>query len=150
MIANQATGKIKLYQIIVGSTLMSVLPISYVILKLGAPAESVFIVSFAIEVIAQLVRIFMSRKFISLPLFSYFKNVYVRVGIVLIISIILPSFVKSLMGEGILRLITVVLVSLFSISLSVYVTGLTKREREWINSKIIAFGNRLKHGQDKR
>jgi hypothetical protein len=92
----------------------------------------------------------MSRKFISLPLFSYFKNVYVRVGIVLIISIILPSFVKSLMGEGILRLITVVLVSLFSISLSVYVTGLTKREREWINSKIIAFGNRLKHGQDKR
>lgn len=149
-IANQATGKIKLYQIIVGSTLMSVLPISYVILKLGAPAESVFIVSFAIEVIAQLVRIFMSRKFISLPLFSYFKNVYVRVGIVLIISIILPSFVKSLMGEGILRLITVVLVSLFSISLSVYVTGLTKREREWINSKIIAFGNRLKHGQDKR
>ena len=48
VIANQATGKVKVYQAVVGGILLLILPISYVALKLGAPAYSVFIVHFCV------------------------------------------------------------------------------------------------------
>ena len=38
VIANQATGKVKVYQMVVGGILLTILPISYIVLKLGAPA----------------------------------------------------------------------------------------------------------------
>ena len=45
-VANQATGKVKLYQIVVGITLLFILPISYIFLYLDFPAYSVFLVHF--------------------------------------------------------------------------------------------------------
>lgn len=48
VVANQATGKVKVYQMVVGGILLTILPISYIVLKLGAPAYSVFIVHFCV------------------------------------------------------------------------------------------------------
>jgi len=45
MTAAQATGKIKLYQSVVGGFLLLNLPVSYIALKLKAPAESVMIIA---------------------------------------------------------------------------------------------------------
>ena len=56
VIANQATGKVKIYQMVVGGILLLILPISYIVLKLGAPAYSVFIVHFLVESVAQFSR----------------------------------------------------------------------------------------------
>lgn len=46
IIANQATGKVRKYQAICGIILLMILPISYISLRLGLPAYSVFIVHF--------------------------------------------------------------------------------------------------------
>ncbi|MEE1288394.1 MAG: lipopolysaccharide biosynthesis protein, partial [Bacteroidaceae bacterium] len=56
VIANQATGKVKVYQAVVGGLLLLILPISYIVLKMGAPAYSVFIVHFCVESVAQFAR----------------------------------------------------------------------------------------------
>ena len=52
--ANQATGNVKTYQLMVGGILLTILPISYIVLNLGAPAYSVFIVHLCAEIIAQI------------------------------------------------------------------------------------------------
>ena len=54
IIANQATGKVKVYQAVVGGILLAILPISYIVLKMGAPAYSVFIVHFCVESVLQI------------------------------------------------------------------------------------------------
>ena len=49
MRAVDATGNIKKYQIIVGGLLLMIVPISYVVLKLGGAPYSVFIVHIVIS-----------------------------------------------------------------------------------------------------
>ena len=53
--AIQATGNIKRYQIIVSGLLILILPVSYIFLKLGYDAYSVFVVHVVIGFIAALV-----------------------------------------------------------------------------------------------
>ena len=51
--AAQATGNIRKYQTVIGTMLIMILPISYLCLKIGFPAYSVFVVHLIIECLAQ-------------------------------------------------------------------------------------------------
>jgi O-antigen/teichoic acid export membrane protein len=135
VIANQATGKVKVYQAVVGGILLLILPLSYVALILGAPAYSVFIVHFGVESIAQFARMYMLRNLINLPLRAYLKNIYLPVISVVLISIILPLYIQTLFPEGFLRLIYVGLVSVMSVGITVFIIGLTKGERNFFVDK---------------
>ena len=46
MVAAAATGNVRRYQTVVGGVIMLVTPIAYVVLKMGADAPSVFIVTY--------------------------------------------------------------------------------------------------------
>lgn len=46
MVAAQATGRIRFYQSMVGGVLLFIVPISYIVLRLGAAPWSVFVVHF--------------------------------------------------------------------------------------------------------
>lgn len=137
VIANQATGKVKVYQAVVGGILLLIVPVSYVILRLGAPAYSVFIVHFVIESIAQFFRMFMLRKLIDLPLSAYMKNVYIPIALVLASSIILPVFVHGRLHEGWLRFFIVFVTCILSVSTCSFILGLTRNERNFFTKKLI-------------
>lgn len=137
VIANQATGKVKVYQAVVGGILLLILPISYIVLKLGAPAYSVFVVHFCVECIAQFSRMYMLRKLIDLPLRAYFRNIYLPIILVVLISIIPPIYIHTQLTEGFLRLIYVGLTSVFSVGISVFIIGLTKGERSFFINKAL-------------
>lgn len=136
-IANQATGHIKTYQIVVGCTLMSILPVSYCALKLGAPAYSVFVIHFIIETIAVYLRMYMMRNLIKLPFRHYFRYLYLPVLSTVIVSIVCPIIVHTQIEEGWLRFIAVGLTSLVSVGGGIFVLGLTKPEREFFMLKCI-------------
>ena len=129
VIANQATGKVKIYQMVVGGILLLILPISYVVLKLGAPAYSVFIVHFCIESLAQFSRMYMLRKLIHLPLWQYMKNIYLPIVSTVVIAIILPLVVRMQVSEGWLRFLAVGFTCVLSVGASSYFIGFTKQER---------------------
>jgi len=134
-IANQATGKVKVYQAVEGSILLMILPISYIALKLGAPAYAVFIVNLCMEFIAQISRMYILRKLINLPMIAYLKNIYLPIVLVVTISAILPFFIHSRFDEGVWRLPIVGATCVFSVGLSVYLLGLTKSERSFFRNK---------------
>ena len=135
VIANQATGKVKIYQAVVGGILLTILPISYIVLKLGAPAYSVFIVHFCIESIAQFFRMYMLRKLINLRIWEYIKNIYIPIIATMIVAIILPIFVHKQFEEGWIRLLMVTLTCIVSVGLSAFFIGFTKHEREFFFDK---------------
>ena len=54
-IANNATGNIKYYQIVEGSTLLLIIPIAYIVLKLGGNPISVFWVQLIIMYINKVI-----------------------------------------------------------------------------------------------
>ena len=135
IIANQATGKVKIYQMVVGGILLLILPISYVVLKLGAPAYSVFIVHFCIESLAQFSRMYMLRKLIHLPLWQYMKNIYIPIVSTVVIAIILPLVVRMQVAEGWLRFLAVGFTCFLSVGASSYFIGFTKQERVFFLDK---------------
>ncbi len=137
VVANQATGKVKVYQAVVGSILLMILPLSYVALKLGAPAYSVFIVHFCVESIAQFARMYMLRKLINLPLTAYLRNIYLPIITVAGISCILPIYIHTQMAEGFVTLLIVCFVSVVSVAATTLIIGLTKEERAFILGKAL-------------
>ena len=137
VVANQATGNVRNYQIICGTLLLMILPISYVCLRLGLPAYSVFVVHFVIEAITQIARMIISRSTIKLNIKQYVSSVYVRALSVFVCSIIIPCILHTKMTDGFIRLITVCSVSFLSVMASSYAIGFSNKERKFIKDKVV-------------
>lgn len=137
VVANQATGKVKDFQVVIGGILLLILPISYIILKLGAPAYSIFIVHFCMESIAQYTRMYMLRKTINLPMSLYLKNIYIPIFGVIVLSIILPLGVYFQVEEGFSRLLLVGIACIFSVVISSLYIGMTYNERMFFINKFL-------------
>lgn len=135
VIANQATGKVKVYQMVVGGILLTILPISYIVLKLGAPAYSVFIVHFCVESVAQFTRMYMLRKLINLPVRQYLHNIYFPIVATVAVAIILPTIIHVQLDNGWLRFIAVGFASVLSVGASTFFIGFTKYERMFFLEK---------------
>lgn len=131
-----STGNIKKYQIVVGTMLLMILPISYIFLKyFGCSSEVVFVVQLGVFVIALLVRVWMLRPMISLSFREYSRAVLLPSGSVCVLSSILPIAISFLEGKGWTVFFLVVVLSFLSVVLSVYTIGLTRTERSFIVDK---------------
>ena len=116
--ANNATGKVRTYYIVCGSMMISILPISYIVLRLGCPAYSVFVVHFCIESLTQVARLIMVRDRLKLSIIAYIQKVYMPIMTVTIISTIIPFMVYNVMTDGFVKLFTVSIVSVMSVALT--------------------------------
>lgn len=143
IIANQATGKVRRYQAVCGSILLLILPVSYVCLKLGCPAYSVFIVHFCMEALTQLARIIMLRPLIGVKIKDFFKHIYARVFIVIVLSSIAPATVYYNMNDTVLRFFVLSVACLLSVSIVVYSVGLSQSERTFVKSKVLTPAHKL-------
>ena len=143
IVANQATGRVKKYQAVCGSILLMILPVSYVCLRLGCPAYSVFIVHFVIELVAQLARMVMLRPLIGIRLRDYFVNVYLRAFVVVALSVIVPFAVHESIADTVARFFAVCIVCVLSVGLVAYAVGLTGGERVFVKAKAVAMANKV-------
>ena len=143
IIANQATGKVKKYQAICGSILLLILPVSYISLRLGCPAYSVFIVHFVMESLTQMVRMILLRPMIGIRVRDYFNHIYKQVLVVVGVSIILPTLVYLNIEAGIFRFVIVGLVCVVSVSTAAYLLGLSANERVFVKAKAVAALNKI-------
>ena len=135
MTAAAATGDVKLYQSLIGGILLSIVPIAYVVLKLGGSPESVYVVHMIIGIIAFLTRLWVISPMIDLSIRQYFSSVILRSLLVLLVSLPLCFLVKYLLPVGILPTIIVCTVCMLVASAASYMLGLDKGERQFVNAK---------------
>ncbi len=145
IVANQATGRVRKYQAVCGTILLMILPISYLCLKLGCPAYSVFIVHFVIEIITQFARIRMLRPLIGIRIKDYFQHIYLQVALVVALSVIAPLLVYQNMDDTAWRFFTVGVVCVLSVGTVTYRVGLSPHERAFVRSKAIHFYHKALH-----
>ena len=137
LIAAQATGKVKRYQLVSSMILILLLPVSYVLLKMGLPAYSVFIAQFVFELLTLIAQLVMLRKLVNIHLGVFLKKVVLPILSVMAISLVLPLLVRSLMQDGFLRLLLVVLASILSVGSVAFLIGLTKEERRFVKEILV-------------
>lgn len=125
----QATGKVRKYQIVVSGILLLNLPISYVLLRLGFPPQSTFIVSILLSFVALIGRLLVLRILENFPVRSFVFGVLIRIISVFLVAAIIPFYISSQIPYSIKQFVLVIMFSFLSVITTVYFLGITKSER---------------------
>ena len=131
----QATGNVKGYQAIVGTLLLLNLPISWIFLKLGYPAEVTMVVAIFIAVVSLFARLIILRKIADFPVANYIKQVLIIILIPTVLSISIVFFMGRILGtsnDSIILLLVELTLAVIITVLAIFFTGMNKREKEML------------------
>lgn len=128
----QATGKVKKYQLVIGTLLILNLPFSWLLLVLGFSPEYTMYVAIVVSVLSLLARLFILKGQVQFPV----KEYCIKVLIVLLytslacfsISICVDSFLYS-SSSGVVDLLFNIAFSIILCCIAILVLGFSKEER---------------------
>jgi O-antigen/teichoic acid export membrane protein len=134
IVAAQATGNIKWYQIIVGSLIFLNLPIAYLLLKIYNLSELIFYSSITISLLCLVFRLFFLRAIIGISILDFCQSVILRIIAVSIVTIVVITFFSSHVYLSDVRLYILIksLVLFFTIISSIILCGINKHEYEFL------------------
>lgn len=127
-----ATGRVKQYQIAVGTLVLMNIPIGYVVLKMGFPPQSIFIISIFISFLALFLRLFMLSNIIPISRWQYIQQVVLRALTVSALSFIIPYYCSRSVNESFVAFVIVTFVSVLSTLTVIYFFGLSDKEKHYI------------------
>lgn len=133
MVAVTATGHIRRYHIIVGGCLLSIIPLSYGVLKLGCSPASVLVVHFLLSVVAFAIRLCIVTRMINMPLYIYIKEVILKSLKVVVLSVPVPLVISFYLHTS---FIVTGVVCVVSVSVISYVFGLDENERTFVGKRL--------------
>ena len=134
----QATGKVKIYQIVVSSINILNVPFSYIALYLGQPIESVFIINAVIGIALYIFRVIYVLPKINYAISEYFKSTLKPILVISALQTTIMLIICYLLKDR-SDLFYLVTTSLFSLAISIMLImaiGLNRRERSIIMTKI--------------
>jgi O-antigen/teichoic acid export membrane protein len=137
MTAAQASGKVKLYETVLGTIQLCCFVLIWIVLMLGSPAEASMLVSIGISGVMFFVRLLIVHRLVSYPLRYFFRGAFVQVCAVTAASVILPAAVYMLLKQSLIRLCVVIPASIVSICFWMYVIGLNTAERTRIKKLLL-------------
>jgi O-antigen/teichoic acid export membrane protein len=150
MAAAQATGKIKIYQSVLGGILLLNLPVSWIAVYGGSPAWSVMVVAILLTLVAFLVRLVIVKRLVGFSLRYFVTQVMIPIMTVSISSLALPLVSYLRPGYGFTRLLLTVCLTTVSIGSCAYLFGLNSQERRLIRIKITQQVTRLRNITNRR
>ena len=132
-----ATGKIRNYQIVVGGLQLLNLPVSWLLLKLGAVPEVTVMVAIAISQICFFARLVMLRGMIGLSARGFLRRVWLNVLGVTASALPLPLLCHLFMPSGMLNSCISMMLAMACSAVSILFMGCSASERNEIKSLII-------------
>lgn len=130
-----ATGKIKNYQIVVGSLSLSCFFITYVCYKAGMPVETAYFVHITIQCIILFARLKILSGLTGLKVSEYFAKVIIRTLLVSVVLVVLLYLTLQFLPEHtVINALIVIAISVLLTSMIVLVFGLDSYERKYLKS----------------
>ncbi len=131
-----ATGKIRTYQIVVAIIMCTDVPFSYLALRFGMPAASVFIIGIISAFVALIVRLALLNKTVNINIYSFGVEVILKNIIIFIVLVSMPMLINNYIPNCFLGLLLITVISLVWAVFIVFILGLNNEERLWIKSKL--------------
>lgn len=132
-----ATGKIKLYQLVISSVIILNVPLSYLILKMEYMPYYVLWVNIFISILALITRVILLKYLIGFPAWVFIKEVILNLLLVTGLSLPLPLVFKFAMNSSFVELVTTSAISCIIVLISVFYIGLEKQEQQFLIKKAI-------------
>lgn len=140
--AIEATGRIKVYKIIISIAIILSLPVSYVALKFGhISSDKVMIIYLAGSILTEIVRVLYVLPVIQMKITVYFRRIVLYSIIPSVILVLAYIFFPHYTEMDIINLIIDSVVIIIGTAFVLYLFGLGRSERVIVNravSKIIA------------
>lgn len=136
----KATGKVKTYQLVISLILFLNFPGSYLVLSLGFPAYSIYLVYISVSLSLLIARILFLESIFQQKLFHvYTRCVFVPIIKVTVSAVVVTLFVGYCSAEDLLSFISSTTCSITTSAIFIYVLGLTSTERELVKKQFIIF-----------
>ena len=131
VISIMATGKNKLYQIVVSIAIAMNFIFSWILLRLGFPPETIFYIKVAISIFVLIIRMFFAKKQNGFSLSQFIRCVLVPCIIVALIVSILQTISYPIDNTWSNRLAATLILEII-LFMTVFFIGLTKSEKHTI------------------
>lgn len=126
----QATGKIRNYQILMASLVFLNFPIAYIVLKVGLPVYTVWIVRIIVNLVTMTARCIYMKKKLEFPLLPYLRNVILPIVTVTIVALPIPIILHYVVSGFWTNLLIVGFVTLIVTMIDVYFVGMNAHEKD--------------------
>ena len=137
-----ASGQMKKYQLATSIVICSILPISWIFLKLGYGATSVFIITILIVLINQVVCLQVLHSIFKFSISKYIKEVIVPCILVTTASLFITPYISKVLTPSIWRFIIVTLINLLIVGVLFYLS-MNSSEKQIIKSYIHKIKNKI-------
>ncbi len=141
--ANQATGKIKTYQLVIGGLQLLNFPLVYIAYKLGASVLSAYYLEILISQICLFSRVFIVGPTINLNFKEFMKSIYFRVILVSIVAFVPLIYINNIIFSNFWGLLLTTLICVIWSGMVVFILGCSTKEREGVLNYI---KKRISHG----
>lgn len=135
--AQNATGNVKNYQLVVGGILLLNLPLSYLFLYFGMMPEIVVVVAIVVEILAFLARMYLLPFTIKefKPLL-FVRDVILKCIVVILFAVPIPALVYIYLPENFYTFVLNVCVCMLCSAVVIYYVGCNAHERAMLLSAI--------------
>jgi O-antigen/teichoic acid export membrane protein len=130
--ANQATGNIKIYQLVIGGFLVLNIPVAILFFLLGFGPEIAMIISVVFSFCALIMRLIILKVQASFPVVRYLRSVTLVAFMVTGVSLVVPLGIHIVMKNTFIRFFTVCCTSVVCCFIAICFIGLNKNERKYI------------------
>jgi hypothetical protein len=129
MTGAQATGKIKWYQVIIGSFIFLTLPAIWIVLKITNNPLNVYWVLIINSIIALIFRVLFLVKMMGLNLKSFTLHVILRILLVSTLTIVVLSYLQFEKEDNLINLFYQLFLVFLVTTTIIIVFGISKNER---------------------
>jgi len=144
MTAAQATGKIRIYQTVVGGILLANLPLSYMLLDYGYEPQATLFVSIFLSIVGLVARLMIISPLIKLKMYCFIRDVILRVGGVTLLSLAPIPLLTSPLPTNPYNMLILMTLSGCWVVISIYLVGLGAGEKTFLFDSAKKFCNRDK------
>jgi O-antigen/teichoic acid export membrane protein len=130
--ANQATGNIRIYQLVIGGFLVLNIPVAILFFSFGFGPEVAMIISVVFSFCALVMRLIILRKQVNFPVMQYLKEVMFIAFVATGASLVVPLGIHIVMKNTFIRFLMVCATSVVCCFVAVCFIGLKENERKYI------------------
>ena len=132
MTTAHATGKIALYQSLVGTMTILNIPVSYAFLYLGYGPVIVFEISLVIAVVNLFLRLWIVKRLVDFPVLDYITKVLFNCLLVTVFSSLIPMVAYQFVTDDYLGVLIVCSLSVLSTIVATYYVGFDRNEKSFV------------------
>jgi O-antigen/teichoic acid export membrane protein len=125
-----ATGRMAYYQIIIGMIHIATLPLAYLLLKLGLPAETALLCSLFTMLVAVFSRGLVVQKIVYLPYRRWLQVVVIRGAAAILPAVAVACGVLLFIPPSLVRFLVLTPLLGFATLAGIYFIGMTREERQ--------------------